>query len=318
MEDFMGKEMYALQRASPFPLPGRPYLAFDQLTTSELELLRAEALVVAELHGHRREVSATSSSDVVWLYSDPALEEFNTLVPTKLVEESVKNVVRASVGLVQSLNGWTTMERVKVVDREVWLGEKRSGGGRDPRVSGRSQEAGRPLFREAVKEMKPQTMPGNIFVGPPAVKEVTRSVVSSGHEPAGCQSVWETASGVARKSGICMEHALLLTLLWIMATVDLIDLFNSSAAEFISRRILMIEKAVKRNPRQPDFTGLDAFLSHALDPGGGVLSPELDKHIAELQKAEAMTMKSYRQNREEQEADSKRKNLGKKEKEKDP
>ena len=68
----------------------------------------------------------------------------------------------------------------------------------------------------------------------------------------------------------------------------------------------MIMRAVKRNPRAPDFEGLDSFLSTATDMTGGVVTLDFDKYISELQRNDAQIMKQNRMLKEEQTAQSKK------------
>ncbi len=69
----------------------------------------------------------------------------------------------------------------------------------------------------------------------------------------------------------------------------------------------MIQCAAKRNPRVPDFDGLDCFMSNTLDSQGGIVTLKFEKHMAELQRAEAQVMKQQRMAHEEAEHLEKRK-----------
>ena len=98
-----------------------------------------------------------------------------------------------------------------------------------------------------------------------------------------------------------------MTVLSHMACIDQYNLFHSASAEMVARRLLMIMRAVKRNPKAPDFEGLDSFLTTATDMTGGVVTLEFDKYIAELQKNDAQIMKQIRMLKEEVIAQSKKK-----------
>ena len=75
----------------------------------------------------------------------------------------------------------------------------------------------------------------------------------------------------------------------------------------IARRLLMIMRAVKRNPRAPDFEGLDSFLSTATDMTGRVVTLDFDKYISELQRNDAQITKQNRLLKEEKAEAGKRK-----------
>ena len=92
-----------------------------------------------------------------------------------------------------------------------------------------------------------------------------------------------------------------------MISLDQYNLYNSASVEIVARRLLMIMPAVKRNPRAPDFEGLDAFLSTATDSSGVVASLDFDKYIADSQKNGAVIMKQNRILKEEHEAAAKKK-----------
>eukprot|EP00959_Pyramimonas_sp_CCMP1952_P280988 5873439-Pyramimonas_sp.AAC.1 len=75
-----------------------------------------------------------------------------------------------------------------------------------------------------------------------------------------------------------------------MVVFDQINLPNSAPAEMIARRALMIQRAVKKNPRNPDFDGLDTYMSHAFDTSGGVVTCKFDAEMAERRKTQAIIM----------------------------
>ena len=122
-----------------------------------------------------------------------------------------------------------------------------------------------------------------------------------------------------------MEHGHIITILWLMACVDQLNVPACQSAEYLARRVLMLQRAVKRSPKAPDFDGLDTYVAHRLDNNGGLLSSDFDKFVAEHQKTEAIIAKSQRMHREEQETERKRRggndkgnnNKGNKDKDKD-
>ena len=69
-------------------------------------------------------------------------------------------------------------------------------------------------------------------------------------------------------------------------------------------------QAVRKNPKQPDYEGLEKLLSSTIDESGGLVMPEFDKWISDEQFQEAKTMAAGRKLREEQEAKAKVKPKG--------
>ena len=119
-----------------------------------------------------------------------------------------------------------------------------------------------------------------------------------------------------------MEHGHLITILWLMSSVDQLNVPACQSAEFLCRRVPMLQRAVRRSPKAPDFEGLGTYIAHRLDSNGGLLSSDFDKYVAEHQKTEAIIAKSQRMRREEQETERKRrggneKGTGNKDKDKD-
>ena len=62
---------------------------------------------------------------------------------------------------------------------------------------------------------------------------------------------------------------------------------------------MQIEQAVRRNPCQPDYSGLECILDSSLDAYGAVAPPKFTQYISELQKNEAQILKAGRQWSEE-------------------
>ena len=81
--------------------------------------------------------------------------------------------------------------------------------------------------------------------------------------------------------------------------------------------MLQIEAATRRNPRQPDFEGLDGILDVAPDEGGSAILPKFTEWVGKQQQSEAAVLKAGRPWREEQSSLKKQAQGGaKKEKEK--
>ena len=135
---------------------------------------------------------------------------------------------------------------------------------------------------------------------------------NTGLEPPGYLSHYMATSGLSANTAVAQELKHLFAVLWMVVCFDRLDALNLSAAEYVARRILMIQRAVKRNPRSPDFDGLESFLANTLDSQGGIVTLEFEKYMAGIQQAEAQVMKQQRMAREEVEALDKKRKSGKK------
>ena len=56
--------------------------------------------------------------------------------------------------------------------------------------------------------------------------------------------------------------------------VDIDDV--CAGAEYLVRRLKQLESATRKNPRAPDFEGLDLILDTGVDDTGGMVLPALD------------------------------------------
>ena len=77
------------------------------------------------------------------------------------------------------------------------------------------------------------------------------------------------------------------------------DPTNCAGLELGARRLVMIERAVRVNPRAPSFEGLGKMTQHALDEGGGLATREFTAHMAQMAETEARILKQNRLFREE-------------------
>jgi hypothetical protein len=310
-EDFAGEAIVPLVRGGQYPLGGyRPIFGFGPITAAEYAQMRSDAYAIAEVFGHVPAVPLLLADDCVWLFSDPSLDSFGTPVPIELTTNAARMRAEGSVGLVEvdTSHGraWRSMDRILRDDLEAWRQEKRTGGGRDPRLLPLNISIVEPpLYREAVLLSKPVLPLPKQFRGPRSLPEWDQAVVSSGMEPPAYANAWIAASGVAPKSGVATEFLMGVTTLWLLKTIDGMDTTNSAAAEHTARRLLQLQRAVRRSPRSPDFSGLDWYVEHVTVSSVGASAPEFEKHVADMQRVEGQIMKSQRIQVEETEALSK-------------
>ena len=118
----------------------------------------------------------------------------------------------------------------------------------------------RTTLRDAAATYTKSNRDGWPFRGPDAIVELVSGILATGLEPQGFVAHWRQNSGVMPTSGIAIEFGVHMTTLGHMACLDQYNLFHSASGEMIARRLLMSMRAVKRNPRAPDFEGRDSFL----------------------------------------------------------
>ena len=80
------------------------------------------------------------------------------------------------------------------------------------------------------------------------------------------------------------------------------------------RRIIMIETAVARNPRSPNWEGLELCFSPTLSETGAITTQVFDAWFAGVQKDHAFVLKQQRLLQEERDAEAKKQKSGNKKK----
>ena len=106
-------------------------------------------------------------------------------------------------------------------------------------------------------------------------------------------------------TGGAREHATLTeTLRWAIQ-YDQLDVTMTASSELIARRLVQIEAAVKKNPKIPDFSGLDIMLDANTDASGAAVTTTFNTWVADQQKAAAQISKQNRVLKEELDAQRK-------------
>ena len=83
-------------------------------------------------------------------------------------------------------------------------------------------------------------------------------------------------------------------------STDGLNLVNCAWVENVVCRLVQIERAVARNPKAPDFTGLDVITAVGIDDRGTAHADSFSDFITEKQKNEAFALKQTRLYAEEQ------------------
>ena len=301
--------------------------AFDTpINAADLAAMRSEAHRLQEvLGGPDARMGAAAGGrvapppDAAWRFADIAFRRFGEEVPQDLQGNAARTTFAGSGGLVQvsddSIEEWTVyMQKVKDDDLEEWYDAKRIGAGRDRRLMVRERDADgarRTLLTTALPLMRrdvEKSQKGWLFQGPSVAPDFLVGVQSTGHELLAYGDHYISQCGVNAKAGVAIEFATLMTTLHFFITIDQVSVLNLSGAEILMRRARMIQEAIKKNARAPDFDGLELHLTQLLDSTGGITTSAFDRHVAEEMRTEATTMKQHRLWREEHDADTKREN----------
>ncbi|CAK0829145.1 unnamed protein product, partial [Prorocentrum cordatum] len=291
------------------PVRGNVY-GFDPLTADQRDDLFLRGGQLARVLGHQPG-NVAAAADRQWRVSDTGHEKFNEVVADGSMLGD-RAVVKGDTGLYcidEGASEWVSVQRVRVQDHDAWLEKKRSGPGRDLRILPVHRDAGGKrvmLLRESINLFREPKFPDWPFEGPSAAKEVLGDVAAAGLELHLYPTWWESKSGVNPAGSVAREVRLAFDYLRMLQAYDQTNMVSLAAVELICRRIVVCQKAVRRNPKAPDFTGLERFVLSNFDESGGLKTTEFDKYMAEQQKASAVVLKSMRQDVEEQENEKKR------------
>ena len=310
--DLRTEQVIPLVRGHTFPDAGRPFLAFVHLTEVMLAGLRAQSkalhlIVKAQAPLGAAGAAGTSSSDSQWLFSDPARACFNQPVPVDVLADSAKVSVMDSVGVVMYLDAAddeqdeerpVSIELVSDKDRADWIRAKRQGAGRDPRLmplQPTSRKTKVQLFSAAFQDFDHSVKPDKTrFPGPPATEVVLRSIAESGLEITAYGNEFLRLHNVPSNSATAKMYMYLLHAFQYLVCVDRLDPMHLSVAEHLSRKVLQQQKAIQRNPKNPDFTGLEEYERHAKGATGEMYAPEWDKHVSEQHRNQALIDRNQR------------------------
>jgi len=301
--DLQSRRVHALRRRGPFPRSTDGYvIEFEEaLADDELAQQHAQATALANLMtANATTESALPRAGLSWRVSHTGSEYFGEAVDDAVVSASSTGVVRGAIGLAHVHDQWLHVERVPDAELASWLTYIRNGPGRDSRLAGSVRDAGGRSFvslHEYLGMLRPVDRskdPSWPHRGPSAAVEVLQGVRGSGKELIQYDDHWTGQSGINPKSSIRSEHKTLFHALALFQSVDQIDLPATAGGEFIARRVVQIQRAVKANPAAPNFAGLHQMTAHTLDETGGLAVQAFTQHFATIAEAEARVLKQNR------------------------
>ena len=312
-------EVSPLLSDSAFPDEDRPFEIFDRAQVSDALLAdwRGRARQLASVLGYDPTAAAAGvGPDTAWFFADPALSTFGKEVPVALVADAARFVSKSNpqgaVALVladvSGKDTWTSAQLVKRPDQPAWLDEKRSAAGRDPRLLPlQLGPKGRPLrFRDAEQHFDPATFRSDLFEFGAVSGDFCRELAATEAEPPAAAASFISSNGIGPSSGFAVDYTMVTWGLWAMACIDRLDVTRLACGEHLARWALRMQRAARRNPRSPDYEGLERYVRHALTPTGVARASAFEKAVAEDMKTEAFTMKQRRMEAEEREAADKR------------
>jgi hypothetical protein len=235
-------------------------------------------------------------ADGSWHISDTAHAGFGDSLPASMAAPGDDLITRDRVGLAHISQQWVHVEYVADVDVEAWRTLKGSGAGRDKRLIGDHRLGGRRFisFNEALNLYSVQRIPGLVLAGPPLTPEYLPALQAVGFSFPTHHANFAERSGVSPTSGVCLSHKNVCMALHQFLEVDQVNFYAMSGIELLVRWLYGIEAAVKRNPRVPDFGGLEDLLATPIDATGVIKAPGFSHWYSGIRRDQAQVLKQER------------------------
>ena len=125
--------------------------------------------------------------------------------------------------------------------------------------------------------------------GPKMFLEFFESLRSAGTTISQYDKDWALKSGVPPRGVVARMHSCLAEALRFLMTVDQLDPTELVCAEYLCRQIVLLETAVDKNPKNPDWEGLDVTVSARITARGKAEVVNFQEWLSKLQMAQAQT-----------------------------
>jgi len=191
-----------------------------------------------------------------------------------------------------------------------WRERKTTGAGIDKRIMPILRDrAGKRFITEAaaIAAWRHADFPDFPLRGPRLLKEFFGALAAAGQTLLQHHMDFVRKSGIPEKGGVAREHHSIIETLRLLVCFDMLDPTSLASAEMLCRRMFVLEQAVGRNPKHPDYDGLDPVCGTTLSEVGAVSAPLFSAWLASVNKDEAVVMKQHRLLREERTAEAKKK-----------
>ena len=275
-----------------------------------VERLVEEGRAFAEIMGFT--VGAAPVKEGRWLIADSSRANFGQEVPGEAVGEEDCFVIRGDVALAKVGNAWVHASWVPDGTEEEWRVARWTGPGRDPRLTSsirRSANWAGVSEMETALLWKPVLGKGDSakpLPGPRVAPELFDALRTAGRTLTSHHAEWRSRSGVPAAGLACRFHGAVSEVLRMLVAVDGLDGGATVGPELCSRYLFCIESACDKNPKQPDWEGLENLVTFAENSRGGFEAPAFAKWVSDIQSSKAQILKQGRLLREERRVELKR------------
>ena len=289
-----------LDRHAPFPRAQAAYVyAFDPVSKATLEAKKRAAMAQAVILGEEDLVELTQT---VWVVAEKGHARFGEVVPSELIDDGNLTMVFESKG-VSILDGEEVfVQRMQTSDLEQFKsGDSKDEG--DLRLLGvHTDKTGKRKLdlADSISLMKEEQMEDFPLGGSVrAAMEFLTSVNDGPGSLARYHTEWQRLSGISENSSVTYSHRNLCEALRLMHSFDQINVVNTASGELLVRWIIQLETATERNPRSPDFSGLDIVMMGPTTSEGKAITSKFTEHLTAKLKERAAIWKQERLYREE-------------------
>ena len=297
-----------LRRHALFPdCAAEGLYCFDPVTDAEMAQMKEEAQNFAGVLGF----AATAAATGRWVIADAGSAQFGQEVPPAALGDDEVMVVRGSKALVCIGDSWLHAEQVPAGGDQSWKQARWAGAARDPRVSGLSFGAdGQSQVEEQVATglwRAPDKGPTGCvpLQGPRMAHEWFNGLRLAGRSIVAHDAEWRHRSGVPEQGMASRFHTAISEILRCLVCVDQLDVNHTIGPELCTRVLYVVEAACDRNPRQPDWEGLEGLLSFSVSTRGVLEVPCFATWVSQGQASKVAVLKQGRLIREERRSDRK-------------
>lgn len=289
-----------LERNSPFPAAQSPYVyAFDPVSKSTIEAKKRTAAAQAVVLG---EDAMVEIAQVVWVIAEKDHPRFGETVAAEIVDNQGLTTVFETKGVTICEGAETFIQKMLLSEVKAFTDSGKSDD-TDVRLLGvHTDKSGKRKLdlEDSLALMKEETMADFPMTGETkAAKEFLISVSEGPGTLPRYHLDWQRLSGISDGSSINHTHRNLCEILRYMHSYDQLNIVNTASGEFAVRWLIQLEVATERNPRNPDFSGLDLIMGGAVNDEGKAITSKFTQELTTKLKERANIYKQERLYREE-------------------
>lgn len=285
-----------LERCAPFPAAQRAMvLAHDAISRASLEGYKRRAATTAVVLG---EEDVGEVQSFAWRIADSGHERFSEAVDPAIMADGAAAAFFTAKGVVILDGEETFVEKVFSDDFDGWKAKRSSS--MDKRllgkyISGKKEERPKPepfsTLMERVHEDASLELPQE---GEKATAEYLTAIGGGPGNLVSYHAEWIRLSGVHEASNTAHVHRTVLETIRLFLHHDGINIANTAGGEQLTRWEITTEIATERNPKHPDYSGLDLVAGTAITQDGRARLPRYQKWVTETMKTRSQVWRQDR------------------------